>query len=1132
MNRLACLRLTERSARLLYNVRCEIQEAGDQVADELQHPIDKLTAALNEVYNFLTRLIRRPFIKRYLRRLEIMREIAACDRALADVLAMFGISIQVRILKQVQAVSEESRKLAEEAHEHYRLMQTRVYAMDQGRPQLQLPSLDNALGLTGVGEQRPGFGVHPVPTLGLLSPSSSMLSPPPVYSLDQITPTQSNQGTEMLTPSFSHHSIPSSQIILPPSASSIQQIQISEQLTQAVVQHTSEALSPLLTLAELRTTQNAVDSARDNAALRAALRKVMSSWSDEELIKQIQVGQEEIPEAIKTFRRALESLEDDEPDIQNEIDAIYPVRFEPDAAAVHAPGGSSSAPGETEARRRDTLDREFMESGIDAMTRLSSVQSQKARAVGADVDPKDLPSWTITRYEVDRLRKIGVGFFSEVYLGRWRDLSVAIKVLSSATTQSTFIREVLIWRELRHPNILRLYGASSTTGEKPWFFVSPYCAGGTLVAWLNAARDRARDRLGGHAVEMERGRSMFGMGSGSGGIGLSGNSHGVGTGVCEAAMANPKQIGRRVISSGNLDSRTGIEEIDLVRCMHQIAKGMEYLHDKGVLHGDLKAVNVLVDEIGRCIVSDFGQSEIKSEVYRISQKPLPRGTLRWQAPELLMGDGKLTAAVDVYAFSICCVEILGMGDLPWQLQDDTTVANLVRVRDSRPVIPMTRYTTTVAPLISSCWSRNPASRPTFGHIATALSQMRKRFDARGIEDKITPVDEENSDEVYEIVESSSSSSSHRLIPFRPAVASHRGHPNSQSFDDSKPVGMPEPVLYTPSRKYSLPSMGSGTCSSSASSVLTSSPEEKHLSPHNHGAHFGGYDSPPPTNEIFAAGRNERRYRILARDTHKFHSSLKLPLWSPSHVSLGAVGYLSKPKGEFITLFNAMNPPQSSGGKLMDMASLRGYGNFNIERQKPQNKRNAAQRGFLDPLAGLLTFKPKGGGSSSHRQQSVSRRYSFPLRAGHKEAHICAETTMYRYVDDVEPAKKWFKHNVNEIIQNYTPEHPIQREDIFVVIGALDAPDYALFVSHSHPEGQAYFNVFSPPKVGRAWGTFTTDSVSSSESGPSYHEEVPGNAVFAGKISDSRGGNVSSSKWDSLILARLRFKPDVDEPTSL
>ena len=51
---------------------------------------------------------------------------------------------------------------------------------------------------------------------------------------------------------------------------------------------------------------------------------------------------------------------------------------------------------------------------------------------------------------------------------------------------------------------------------------------------------------------------------------------------------------------------------------------MEYLHGEGVLHGDLKGANVLVDDKYRCVISDFGLSEMKSEAYRISGTLPPR----------------------------------------------------------------------------------------------------------------------------------------------------------------------------------------------------------------------------------------------------------------------------------------------------------------------------------------------------------------------------------------------------------------------------------------------------------------------------------------------------------------------------
>jgi serine/threonine protein kinase len=228
-----------------------------------------------------------------------------------------------------------------------------------------------------------------------------------------------------------------------------------------------------------------------------------------------------------------------------------------------------------------------------------------------------------TRYEVDRETKITNGFFSDVYKGKWRGRMVAIKVLAGSTPRKLFVREIGIWKTLHHPNVLRLFGASSTSGDPPWFFVSPYMKNGSLVQHLKW-------------VELEERPSNLGIGMGSSQMPLSpiwSSPANLGSGTFPPPWTPVRGISptRRDLTPPGLRGRsitpedTAIHrEWDLFRFMHEIAKGMEYLHGEGVLHGDLKAANVLVDDKYRCVISDFGLSEMKSEVYRISGSLPPR----------------------------------------------------------------------------------------------------------------------------------------------------------------------------------------------------------------------------------------------------------------------------------------------------------------------------------------------------------------------------------------------------------------------------------------------------------------------------------------------------------------------------
>ncbi|KAF9233130.1 hypothetical protein BU15DRAFT_80438 [Melanogaster broomeanus] len=1029
-NRHSCLRLAERCATLLYAIRSEIADAGEDVAKDLAAPLERLCDALNQIHAFLQTQIHRSFLKRYLKREEIAKDLRACHQVVTDVVGMFGMSIQMRTLKQVHAAADESRRFAEEA-QHQLEMEHQLHQFQPGE-QGRHCRLGNALGLTvdhvsvGLDEDR-GYA-----------------TPPPAYRspqapMGQLTPIESGNGSRSMTSFTSIPSIAQSMALAPPPArtafSSDAMVLESQaaRLQDPQSMETDGTVPPIHALTHLHNTQNASDAAADVAALRRTLSEALNAGNDVELLRRLQEGVGEHggrsgKRAIWDTLWASSTTDEDEYGNGGETDGY-----------VHEMG------------RIDMLDREFMETG-------------RAGGVGEEgAAPWNPANWTITRYEVDRTRKIGIGFFSDVYLGRWRGRDVALKHLEIPESIQTSC----------------LYMApSSAMGDRPWF---------------------------------------FGSGEGS-------------------------------------DVGTNEEQIDLLRCMHQIAKGMEYLHGRGVLHGDLKAANVLVDDTGRCLISDFGHSEMKAEAYRLNEQPFPRGTLRWQAPELLLGDNRLTNAVDIYAFAICCVEILGMGDLPWAKLDDATVASLVLDKDQRPPLPKLGRHANVAnmveALIHSCWARNPDSRPSFAHIAASLSELRSRQGQGGDESPLPLSLDDFSDATHirrnrvrspdmhpmsDSLASIDSGSSSLALDVRSSSESSADE-YYETADDTTPIDVEDETFAVPGSWDESPQvlphcLPTGMRvwvkyqAQNSSSLARSSP---------HGSanalrEIEYIDSPPPAQERQVAARNERRYRMLMQRTHAFHKSLTLPLWSPTRVELGAVGYLSKPNGEFITLFNALDPSKGSEDSLRGLPSMYKYGDF-TKYGREDNVRDVAQRS-LDALSGSLTFKTRGDQSYSEK---IVRRYSFPLNEGQKSACICVERTVYRFIDNLDAPKKWFRHHVDAILEVYAPHHPIQKEDLFLVMGVLDAPDYALFVSHSHSEGQAHFNVFADNGVGRPWGTFTTErGAPAGSTGLPHLEEISEQTIFASKVSTTRGSDENVlGKWDTLMLARLRFMPDVEEPTLL
>ncbi|KAI5890227.1 uncharacterized protein SCHCODRAFT_02339269 [Schizophyllum commune H4-8] len=95
LNRMQCLRITERCANILISVRDEVVEATQHdngIPADLEYPLRRLVDAFAQIQAFLNQQAHRPFIKRYLKRDDILRQLQGCDAALQDAVDAFGCS--------------------------------------------------------------------------------------------------------------------------------------------------------------------------------------------------------------------------------------------------------------------------------------------------------------------------------------------------------------------------------------------------------------------------------------------------------------------------------------------------------------------------------------------------------------------------------------------------------------------------------------------------------------------------------------------------------------------------------------------------------------------------------------------------------------------------------------------------------------------------------------------------------------------------------------------------------------------------------------------------------------------------------------------------------------------------------
>lgn len=153
-----------------------------------------------------------------------------------------------------------------------------------------------------------------------------------------------------------------------------------------------------------------------------------------------------------------------------------------------------------------------------------------------------------------------------------------------------------------------------------------------------------------------------------------------------------------------LKKRGVLPDREAATLMRRIARAVQHAHDHGVLHRDLKPANILLDVVGKPMLSDFGLAKLLDAEFQLTRSNAHVGTPHYMSPEQAAGKSKqVTTASDVWALGVMLYQIL-TDKLPFQ--GGSAVEVMRRITQEEPEISST------GKLISRAESKADETKPS------------------------------------------------------------------------------------------------------------------------------------------------------------------------------------------------------------------------------------------------------------------------------------------------------------------------------------------------------------------------------------------------------------------------------------
>ncbi len=169
-----------------------------------------------------------------------------------------------------------------------------------------------------------------------------------------------------------------------------------------------------------------------------------------------------------------------------------------------------------------------------------------------------------------------------------------------------------------------------------------------------------------------------------------------------------------------LETSGRLSEQDAVRYGAQVALALQYAHDQGVIHCDVKPENILVNDHGVAKVADFGVADTVTRTLSPDEAREVLGTIAYLAPEVIQG-APADARSDVYSLGLTVYEMIA-GRLPFA---GTTAAAIAGQRLASPAPPLRTFAMGASATVESTLARALALSPhdrfvSAGEFGTAL----------------------------------------------------------------------------------------------------------------------------------------------------------------------------------------------------------------------------------------------------------------------------------------------------------------------------------------------------------------------------------------------------------------------------